>query len=81
VLLALLVIAVCAIRPAKAGEPLPQDEAAVSAIRRLVTTYAHSVDAADPQIAATAWANTPEVRRASMAGVLTSGPNVNAREA
>jgi len=61
VVLVLLATVVCAIRPAKAGEPPPKDDAAVSAIRRMVTTYAQSVDTADVQLAATVWANTSDV--------------------
>ena len=61
VVLVLLAAAVCTIRPAKAGEPPPKDDAAVAAIRRLVTTYAQSVDAADVQLAGTVWANTSDV--------------------
>jgi ketosteroid isomerase-like protein len=56
----LVLLAVCTIRPANAGDS-PKDDAAVSAIRRLVTTYAQSVDAADLQLAGTVWANTSDV--------------------
>ena len=58
--LVLLSAASC-MRPANAGEPSPKGDAAVSAIRRLVTTYAQSVDAADVQLAGTVWANTSDV--------------------
>jgi uncharacterized protein (TIGR02246 family) len=50
--------AVEAKRPAPAK---PTSESDLSAIKALIATYVQAADAADPQLAATVWANSPAV--------------------